>query len=232
MNSRELGKLQRKLDRSRRANNPHKFNTNGTINQRNRDPWVKSKHYQLDQLKLQRIQGKLKDIRKQSHNRLVHEIISQGTEVYVEDMSFKGLQKRAKKTTKNKAGQINRKKRFGKSLAKKAPAMFLTLLEHKLRHHDAELHKIKTAEVKASQYNHVEDNYTKKELSERWTMLGEDKIQRDLYSSFLIMNVNPDLSSINRVQCLETYKEFKRLHDLEIERLKASTNRKVASMGI
>ena len=78
----------------------------------------------------------------------------------------------------------------------------------------------------------MEDNYTKKELSERWTMIGEDKIQRDLYSSFLIMNVNPDLSSINRKQCLEKYEKFKVLHDIEIVRLKASTSRKISSMGI
>ncbi|HUS90035.1 MAG TPA: transposase, partial [Desulfosporosinus sp.] len=229
---REIRKLQRRLDRSRRANNPNKFNANGTFKRSNKDRWVKSKHYQKDQYKLQRIQGKLKNIRKQSHNRLANEIISHGTEVNVETMSFNGLQKRAKKTTKNKKGKINSKKRFGKSLANKAPAMFLTILDNKLRHQGTELHRIKTAEVKASQYNHMEDNYTKKELNERWTMIGEDKIQRDLYSSFLIMNVNPDLSSINRKQCLEKYEKFKTLHDIEIERLKTSTNRKIASMGI
>ena len=229
---RSIGNLQRKMDRSRRATNPNKFKENGTFNRSNRDPWVKSKHYQADQLKLQRIQGKLSSLRKQSHNKLANEVISQGTEVYVEEMSFKGLQKRAKKTTKNAKGKINRKKRFGKSLANKAPALFLTILDNKLRYLGAELHRINTAVVKASQYNHVDDNYRKKELSERWAMIGEDKIQRDLYSSFLIMNVNPDLSSINRVQCLEKYSKFKTFHDIEIERLRTSTSRKVASMGI
>ena len=229
---RKIRQLQRKMDRSRRANNPNKFKANGTFNRSNNDRWVKSKHYQLDQLKLQRIQGKLRSLRKQSHNRLANEIISLGTEVNVETMSFKGLQKRAKKTTKNEKGKINSKKRFGKSLANKAPAMFLTILDNKLKHLGTELHRIKTAEVKASQYNHVDDNYVKKELSERWSMIGEDKIQRDLYSSFLIMNVNPDLSSINRKQCLENYSKFKTFHDIEIERLKTSTNRKLASMGI
>ena len=118
------------------------------------------------------------------------------------------------------------------SLANKAPALFLTILDNKLRYLGTELHRINTAVVKASQYNHVDDNYRKKELSERWAMIGEDKIQRDLYSSFLIMNVNPDLSSINRVQCLEKYSKFKTFHDIEIERLRTSTSRKVASMGI
>ena len=229
---RSIGNLQRKMDRSRRANNPNKFKENGTFNRSNRDPWVKSGHYQADQLKLQRIQGKLSSIRKQSHNKLANEVISQGTEVYVEEMSFKGLQKRAKKTTKNAKGKINRKKRFGKSLANKAPALFLTILDNKLRYLGTKLHRINTAVVKASQYNHVDDNYMKKELSERWAMIGEDEIQRDLYSSFLIMNVSPDLSSINRVQCLEKYSKFKTFHDIEIERLRTSTSRKVASMGI
>ena len=147
-------------------------------------------------------------------------------------MPFKGLQKRARKTTRNKKGKINSKKRFGKSLANKAPAMLLTILDNKLRYQGTELHRIKTAEVKASQYDHLKDNYMKQELSERWTMIGGDKIQRDLYSSFLIMNVNPDLSSINRKQCIEKYETFKTLHDIEIARLKTLVNRKIASMGI
>ena len=230
---REIRKLQRKMDRSRRANNPNKFKADGTFNRNNREPWVKSRHYLKDQYKLQRIQGKLSNLRRQSHNKLANEIISQGTEVYVEEMSFKGLQKRAKKTTFNAKGKINRKKRFGKSLANKAPALFLTILDNKLRHQGTELHRIKTAEVKASQYNHVEDTYEKKELSERWSIIGKDRIQRDLYSSFLIMNVNPDLNSINRSLCVETYERFKALHDQEIARLRAlTTSRKVASMGI
>jgi len=229
---RTIKNLQRKLDRSRRANNPNKYKANGTFNPSNKEAWVKSKHYQEDQLKLQRIQGKLSSMRKQSHNQLANAVISQGTEVYVEEMSFKSLQKRAKKTTKNAKGKINRKKRFGKSLANKAPALFLTILDNKLKYLGAELYRINTAVVKASQYNHVENNYIKKELNERWTMIGEDKIQRDLYSSFLIMNVNPDLSSINRVQCLEKYEGFKTFHDIEIERLRTSPNHKVSSMGI
>ncbi|KUO72749.1 MAG: hypothetical protein APF81_00585 [Desulfosporosinus sp. BRH_c37] len=152
---RKIRKLQRKMDRSRRANNPNKYKANGTFNRSNKDHWVKSKHYQSDQLKLQRIQSKLRCIRKQSHNSLANEIISLGTEVNVERMSFKGLQKRAKKTTKNEKGKIKSKKRFGKSLANKAPAMFLTILDNKLKHLGTELHRIKTAEVKASQSTYL-----------------------------------------------------------------------------
>jgi len=62
------------MDRSRRASNPNKFKVDGTFNQR-------------DLCKLQRIQGKLSNLRKQSHERSASEIISQGTEVFVEEMS-------------------------------------------------------------------------------------------------------------------------------------------------
>jgi len=65
-------------------------------------------------------------------------------------------------------------------------------------------------------------NSQKKELDERWNDFCEFKIQRDLYSSFLIMNVNDDLETINRDLCFEKFQSFKVLHDIEIERLKNS----------
>jgi len=57
---------------------------------------------------------KQKALRKQSHEKLANYIISLGNQVYVEDMNFKGLQRRAKKTTVNKkTGRFKKKKRFG-----------------------------------------------------------------------------------------------------------------------
>lgn len=56
-----------------------------------------------------------------------------------------------------------------------------------------------------------------------------------MYSAFLIMNVNDDLESINRDKCIETYDNFKMLHDKEIERLKELKNnghKLISSMGI
>ena len=70
-----------------------------------------------------------KEIRKQSHNKLANHILSLGNDIYVETMNYKGLQARAKNTTINKNGKFNKKKRFGKSLANRAPAMLLTILD-------------------------------------------------------------------------------------------------------
>ena len=213
--------LQRKMDRSRRDMNPNKYNDDGTIIKGNRDRWIKSNHYIKTQMELKELQRKQREIRKQSHNRLANYVLTLGNDIKVETMSYSGLQKRAKKTTINsKTGKFNKKKRYGKSLANKAPSKFLTILHNKLIWIGKGLKKINTYKVKASQYNHIEDTYIKKELNERWNDFEEFKIQRDLYSSFLIMNVNNDLETINRNLCFEKFNEFKVLHDIEVERLR------------
>jgi len=218
---REVKLLQRKMDRSRRATNLNKFNDNGTIIKGNKDKWVYSNHYIKIKNARKELFRKQSALRKQSHNILANEIINLGDKFYVENMSYSGLQKRSKKTTNKKNGKFNKKKRFGKSLANKAPSMFLTILDNKLKWNDTQLYKIDTVKIKASQYNHIDDVYVKKDLSERWNDFSEFKIQRDLYSAFLIMSVNNDMETINRDSCFEKFNEFKVLHDIEVERLRS-----------
>lgn len=75
-------------------------------------------------------------------------------------------------------------------------------------------------------------------LRERWNDFyyndEQVKIQRDLYSAFLIMNVNNNLKSIDRDKCIKTFNNFKEFHDKEIERIKLDKNNKriIKSMGI
>lgn len=233
--------LIRKLDRQRRANNPNNYNEDGTIKKgitvngkKQKLKWYKSKKYIKTQSELKEIQRKQSDIRKQSHERLANYILTLGNEVYVETMNYKGLQKRAKNTTINKkTGKFNKKKRFGKSLANKAPSMLLEIINRKLGYHGLSLLKINTHKVKASQYNHFTGECNKKELKDRWN--NDIEIQRDLYSAFLLMNVNDDLETINREKCIETYDNFKELHDIEINRLKDLKEqgyKLISSMGI
>ena len=217
----EIKLLQRKMDRSKRDTNPNKYNENGTIIKGNKDKWIYSNHY----IKIKNIKKELfrkqSVLRKQSHNILANEILNLGDKFYVENMNYKGLQKRSKNTTINdKTGKFNKKKRFGKSIANKAPSMFLIILDNKLKWNNTQLNKIDTYNIKASQYNHITNEYVKKDLNERWNNFGDFKIQRDLYSAFLIMNVNDDLKSIDRKSCFERFDNFKLLHDIEIERLK------------
>lgn len=227
-------KLQRKLDRSRRSMNPNNYNENGTIKRGIKLKWIKSNYYIKIQMELADIARKQACIRKQSHEKLANYIISLGDDIKIETMSYKGLQARAKKTTINKkTGKFNKKKRFGKSLANKAPAMLIEIINRKLNYYDNGIKKINTQKVKASQYNHFTDKYSKKELKDRWN--NDIAIQRDCYSAFLIMNVNSDLESINRELCFKTYDGFKKLHDIEINRLKElklNGVKLISSMGI
>jgi len=217
--------------------NPNKFNDNKTFKSNNKDKWIKSNKYiklQNELKELNRIQTETRTI---SHNKLANKWLKLGDEFYVEKMNYQGLQKRAKKTTINKkTKKYNKKKRFGKSLANKAPSKFLEILDSKLKYFDKELHKVNTYTVKASQYNHFTNTYNKKQLSERWNIFNIDgeeiKIQRDLYSAFLIMNVNDKMDKVDRNKCINTYDNFKILHDKEIVRIQNSSNKKISSMGL
>ena len=219
-------KLLRKMDRSRRTTNPDNYNEDGTIKKQGNKKviWNKSNHYIKYQNEVKELYRKQADIRKYQHECLANYIISLGNKVYVEKMSFAGLQKRAKNTEKNEKGKFKRKKRFGKSLANKAPSMLLTIIDRKLKYFGEELIEINTDEAKASQFNHFDGTYTKKTLSQRWNDFNGIKIQRDLYSAFLIMNISNDLKSFDMDKCNERFDNFCQLHNVEVNRLKGHKN--------
>ena len=161
-----------------------------------------------------------------SHEKLANEILSLGSDVRVETIRFQSLQKRSKNTSRNKEnGKINRKKRFGKSIANRAPSMLLTILDRKLGYQGCSLKKIDTYATKASQFNHISGAYSKKQLSERWNDFGDFFIQRDLYSAFLISNTNENLNSVDVDLCNAQWTNFVELHNLEIARLKESPSK-------
>ena len=219
-------KLLRKMDRSIRATNPNNYNEDGTIKKQGNKKviWNKSNHYIKYQNELKEVYRKQADIRKYQHECLANYIVSLGNKVYVEKMNFAGLQKRAKNTEKNDKGKFKRKKRFGKSLADKAPSMLLNIINRKLNYFGKKLIEIDTFEAKASQFNHFDGTYTKKSLSQRWNDFNGIKIQRDLYSAFLIMNIADDLKNFDISKCNERFENFYRLHNLEVERLTGKNN--------
>ena len=222
----EKRKLLRKMDRSRRAANPNNYNENGTIRKQGNKKviWNKSNHYIKCQNELKELYRKQADVRKYQHECLANQIISLGENIYVEKMNFAGLAKKSTKTEKNEQGRFKRKKRFGKSIANRAPAMLLEIIDRKLSYYDKHLIKVDTWSVKASQFNHFDGTYTKKTLSQRWNDFDGIKIQRDMYSAFLLMNIADDLRSFDIDKCNERFENFYRLHNIEVERLKGHKN--------
>ena len=225
-------RLLRKMDRSLRATNPDNYNEDGTIKKQGNKKvlWNKSNHYIKHQNQLKELYRKQADVRKYQHECLANQIISLGDNIYVEAMNFSGLAKKSTKTEKNDKGRFKRKKRFGKSIANRAPSMLLGIIDRKLSYYGKRLIKIDTWSAKASQFNHFDGTYNKKKLSQRWNDFNGVKVQRDMYSAFLIMNVASDLKSFDINKCNERFDNFYRLHNLEVERL--SGHRNLSSIGI
>ena len=227
----ELWKLNRAMDRSRRATNPEMFNTDGSIvpkdklpaeclNQRGGREWVKSKRYIALENQRRELYRRQREMRIQQHNELANRLLSFGSEHYIEEMRFRALAKQAKETKFNSKGKPVRKKRFGKSIFNKAPALFVKTIKRKVLNAGGSFQKVDTFSVKASQFNHLTETYTKKSLGKRWnTMPDGTKVQRDLYSAFLIQNVDASLKQVDVERCNQSYDSFRALHDIEIRRL-------------
>ncbi len=130
---RELRRINRAMDRSRRANNPQFFAEDGTyIRRKNGEPrreWKNSNHYEKLCLKRRELYRKQAAVRKQQHRELAAQLRALGDEVFIEPMSFKGLQRKSKQCTKTKADKNKSRKRFGKSIANRAPAMLVSMID-------------------------------------------------------------------------------------------------------
>lgn len=228
--------LQRKMDASKRATNPDNFNSDGTIRRRSKGKkmtWHFSKHYLRMRDQVRELERKNADIRTYQHNCLANEVLTLGTDVFVEPMSYKGLQHRAKETKVDEKGRYLKKKRFGKSLANKAPSKFLMILENKLACKGKALNYVDINRFRASQFDHTNGTYRKKQLSERFATLSTgEHVQRDMYSAFLLMNSNDSLNAPDIERCGQTFERFKELHAIEVERIRQSPYRRIQSFGI
>ena len=243
----ELRRINRAMDRSRRAMNPEMFAADGTIVPINKLPlecikqngkrlWRESKKYKALAIKRRYLYSRLARLRIVQHNTLANKMLPFGDTFYVETMRFSALAKKAKAKTeeevKANGGKYKRRKRFGKSIANKAPASFLNILERKVKARHGNFYRIDTVKAKASQYNHITGKCVKKPLSKRWNNdIGGHRVQRDLYSAFLLMNTNRTLDGFVAKDCKATFKNFMKLHDAEIQRLTATVPT-LSSMGI
>lgn len=214
----EKRRLQRKMDRSRRAMNPENYNSDGPFKRGVKLTRNKSKRYRRIQHQLAMIQHHQADIRKQQHNELANYLLTLGDCFFVENMSYCDLVHRANKTEiSEKTGRYKRKKRFGKSIANKAPAMLITMLKQKCQSRGLKGVKEVDTHVRASQYNHQTDTCIEKALENRWNVMPDgERIQRDLYSAFLLQHCKQGLPEYNRKELKKEFgEELYRVFDRE-----------------
>ena len=230
--TRRVTKLQRKMDRSRRTSNPDNYNPDGTI-VTCPHKFKKSKTYRRDQMRLASLRRRNAAYVRQQEEILSNRILCEhGSDIFTEDMNYKALQARTKETSvSEKTGRYKRKKRFGASLSKHAPARFLSVLERKLGYIGKTLNRVNTAQYRASQYDHVSDAYEKVSLSTRSKTIAGHLIQRDLYSAFLLMCAeSPDKP--DRDLCEVEFPAFIENHDICINELLKDSDNKLSSFGL
>lgn len=222
----------RRMDDSKRATNPGRFNGDGTYKKGSKGKWKFSAHYMHLKRQLRTLHRKKAEYTMHTHRRLCNRILQSAKHFYVEKMDYAALQKRAKDTKRQEKASVvkqrdgsvkmvrkyKRKKRFGHSLNSRSPSRFLTELERKALLHKGSWQEVHTWSYRASQYDHVSDTYTKIPLSQREKEIGGHMVQRDLYSAFLIKN--PDLKHPDREKCTHGYQGFLKMQDILLSTMK------------
>ena len=191
----DLWRINRKMDRSKHDSNPDFYNEDGTIIKREkgkRRKWTFSNRYKRLKLERRELYRKQAAIRKQQHIEMANALLSQGDEFIVENNPIDSWAKRAKKTKKGKNGKIRCKRRFGKSIAHHAPAMFISILQNKVRSLGGKFHKVEIKNA-ATQFDFTNGEFTKHELNERTVTLSNGRThQRDMLAAFNLQHLRPD----------------------------------------
>ena len=186
--------LSRKIERSRRVNNPEAYNKNGTIKEDVRFKPLSKRAKRLA-IRRQTAYRKLTEERRKLQGELVNRVVSQSSVIKIEDLDVKRLQKRKRETRINpKTGRPFSKKRYGKAVFKAAPGYFRALLLHRANSTGCKVDIISPKKAKPSQYNHITGEFNKKKLKTRIYNLTDEitDVQRDLYSAFLIAHIEND----------------------------------------
>jgi putative transposase len=176
----KIRKLQRKMDRQKRANNPDNFNPNGTVKKGSKH-WHKSNRYKKTAAKKREIERKQARERKSSHGKLVNQTLKLGKHIKTEKVSVKAWQKN-----------------WGKSIGFKSPSSFQSELVRKAENAGGTVLMFSTRKTALSQ-TCLCGNKQKKSLSQRvhhCSVCGL-KMQRDILSAYLSRYVDPKTETLS-----------------------------------
>ncbi len=206
-----IRRLQRKMDRSRRANNPDNFNANGTA-KKGCKQWKSSKTYLKTRNSKATIERKLTAHRKSLHGELVNDILRTGDVFKLEKLSYRAFQKL-----------------FGKSVGKRAPGMFVSHLKSKAERAGGQVVEIPTHSTKLSQTcqcGRVKNKTLKQRVHQCECGVTA---QRDLYSAFLAKHIKPDTFVLQVSQLLEDWQSA----ELRLQAAwRTATENKAATGGV
>lgn len=95
--------------------------------------------------------------------------------------------------------------------------MLITMLKQKCQSRGLKGVKEVDTHVRASQYNHQTDSCIERALENRWNVMPDgERIQRDLYSAFLLQHCKQGLPEYNRKELKKEFgEELYRVFDRE-----------------
>jgi len=205
-------------DRSRRATNPDNYNENGTVKKGKKGSknWKKSNRYKATNLELSETDRILAAHRKALHGRDINEILTIGTRIKTEDVSYKAWQKM-----------------FGKSIGFRAPSMFISSLKRKAENAGGYMIEFPTQTTKLSQTCHICEEAVKKPLSQRWHICCGIEMQRDLYAAYLAKCVDVNTGTLDIAKAKQLWQGMEPILSEAISRAKQTAIGKVcpASFG-
>jgi hypothetical protein len=176
--ARAIRRMQRQMERQRRAANPERYDEQGRIKKqgKKRLPWKQSRSYQVTRRRKATHERRLAAHRKSLHGQLAHQIVALGQTVITEKISYRGWQKR-----------------YGRSVGLRAPGMLIDHLKRTVASTGGTLLEVPTRSTKLSQWCHGCGEVVKKPLSQRFHQCpcGIGPVQRDLYSAFLAAYLDP-----------------------------------------
>jgi len=171
---RVIRRIQRHLDRQRRANNPENYQLDGRVKPGPKR-WKKSSRMKRAEARLADLSRREKGHRKTLHGRLANEILAMGTVIRLEKIPYRAFQRA-----------------YGRSVSIRAPGAYVEILRRKAESAGGQVIEFPTRTTKLSQTCQC-GMVRKKPLSQRvHSCECGIEMQRDLYSAFLAWCVNDD----------------------------------------
>lgn len=185
--SQEIRLLQRKMERSKRTNNPSNYHPDfaakkgrKTVTKKGKPikgkcKWNKSQSYLKTARKKRELERKKTAYAKSQNRKIVNEILRHGKNIKTENVSVKGWQKR-----------------YGKAVGAKSPSFVMSELRRKAESAGGVFQKFSTRKTALSQ-THLNGERIKKSLSQRihYDLTGVI-MHRDLFSAFLARHINDE----------------------------------------
>ena len=200
----KIADIQTQMDKIFRKANKDWFDEKGRF-RRPKDMAIRSKgldrpkEYLRLRWRIRLAWQRYRDTRKAEFNRVANLLVGKARVFVMEDMQYKGMQKRGHHevtvTHKQEDGTVTATtetqsfRRFGRSMVKASPGLFFEILEQKVLAAGGTFIRVNPSDIKASQYNPLTGEYVKHGLDERVIKVAEGiYAQRDLLAAYILMH--------------------------------------------